>query len=119
MSILHDHDIAMAILSSILQADLLPCADGEKNLSFRIDPDHFTHPLHRSVAKAISKLQERGTPPLDGLVQETLKISTRDETTQNAYIEILAANPLSPQQLDAYYKILKSRRAARLLKALK
>ena len=115
--ILRTHDIERTMLSSLLQCDMTP---DPTIADFRVEPSLFVHPLHKLVAKAIKKLQEKGYPPYDAYVQEVIKAESLDKNMQNAYIEILAANPIATREnLERYYKILKKRRSQEILKAIR
>lgn len=115
--ILSTLDIERTVLSSLLYCDLSP---DKRVATFPIEPDLFTHPLHKLVAKAIIKLQKKGYPPSDAYVQEMLKIQEQDLYTQNSYIDILAANHIATKEnLERYYNILKRRRSQAILKAIR
>ena len=115
--ILSTIDYERAILSSLLHCDFTP----DKRVAlFSIEPEIFTHPLHKLVAKAIVKLQAKGYPPSDAYVQELLKMEEQDPNTQNAYIDILATNNLATKEyLERYYNILKRRKSQAILKAIR
>jgi len=115
--ILSTIDYERTILSSLLHCDFTP---DKRVASFPIEPEIFTHPLHKLVAKAIVKLQSKGYPPSDAYVQEILKIEEQDVNTRNAYIDILAANQVATKEnLERYYNILKRRKSQAILKAIR
>jgi len=115
--ILSTFDYERTILSSLLFCDLSP---DERVATFQIEPEIFTHPLHKLVAKTIVKLQSKGYPPSDAYVQELLKIEEQDPNAQNAYIDILAANQVATKEnLERYYNILKRRKSQAILKAIR
>ncbi len=100
----------------IERAVLISLYESEKyNLPYKdIDEDVFVFPPHKWLIRQIKKAKKNGIP-LD-LLRVKIEEKMAGSEWENAYLELIATNPLSNWQL--YYSELKARKIEREAKKL-